>query len=223
MLTTFDILDKYKARLNKSDSSDYDNLWIYQVEESFNKGVTEVLRRFEKGKGEHEAGETTKSRVDDLRFLLKDKILSVGQYEIFAETSTFPEDYLYYKRLTPLVTKNLCKKVRIKSHLREEANVDDLLTNYDSQPSFDFEETFNTLIENRSRVYHNKDFKVEEVILTYYKKPRFISINRTTPIPLEFSDDLNEIMIDEGIKIMAGDIESWNQKEAAQERTNTNN
>lgn len=223
MLTTFDVISKYKARLNKSDSEDFDNLWLYQVEETYNKGINEVIRKLKEGKTQQQDGdESTSNRVDDLQVLLKDKILSVGQYPFFAETAVLPTDYLYYKRLTPFVTKGTCKKVKIKSHLKEEANVDDLLTNYDTQPSFEFEETFNTLINNRSRIYHNNDFKVEEALLVYYKQPRFITFNKTTPVNLEFKDDLNEIMIDEGIKIMAGDLNDWNQKTVSEERAEKN-
>lgn len=223
MLTTFDVISKYKARLNKSDSEDYDNLWVYQIEESFNKGVLEVVRRLKRGNNRTQEGdEETRDRVDDLQFLLKDKLLSVGNYPTFVETELFPTDYLFYKRITPLVTKGNCKRVRIKSHLKEESNVDDLLLNYDTQPSFDFEETFNTMFNNRSRIYHNSDFKIEEALLIYYKQPRFITFSKSIPVNLEFKDDLNELMIDEGIKILAGDNEIWNQKTTSQERGESN-
>lgn len=224
MLTTFDVLNKYKARLNKSDSSDYDNLWLYQIEETFNKGILEVVRRLKRGKNQTQEGdEETRDRIDDLQILLKDKLVSVGQYPIFVDTALFPSDYLYFKKITPLVTKGECKRVRIKSYLREEANADVLLSDWDSQPSFDFEETFHTITGNKVRIYHNNDFKVEEAILTYYKLPRFISFTKTKPVPLEFKDDVSEMMIDEGIKIMASDLESGNQKSFAEERTENNN
>ncbi len=224
MLTTFDVISKYKARLNKSDSEDYDNLWIYQVEETYNKGVQEVVRRLKRGKNStREGDEETRDRVDDLQVLLKDKKISVGPYEIYSETEEFPDDYLYYKRITPIVSKGDCRAVRIKSHLKEEANVDDLLTNFDTQPSFDFEETFNTLINNKSRIYHNKDFTINEAVMVYYRQPKYISFNRTTAHPLEFKDDINELMIDEGITIMAGDIEGVTALQIANARKEANN
>lgn len=224
MYTTFDVLNKYKARLNKSDSSDYDNLWLYQVEETYNKGKIEVIRRLKRGKNQTQEGdEETRDRIDDLQVLLKEKLVSVGQYPLFVETAVFPTDYLYFKKITPLVTKNSCKRVRIKSYLREEANADGLLGDWDSQPSFDFEETFHTILGNKARIYHNNDFKIEEAILTYYRLPRFIKFKKTAPTLLEFKDDLEELFIDEGIKIMASDLESINQKNFSQERNEYNN
>lgn len=224
MFTTNDVLNKYKARLNKSDSGDYDNLWLYQVEETFNKGILEWIRRQKRGKNiTQEGDEETRDRIDDLQILLKEKLISVGHYPIYDDTVQFPADYFYYKRLTPLATKGDCKRKRLKSYLREESNVDVLLSDWDSQPSFDFEETFHTILGNKARIYHNGDFTVEEAILTYYQQPRFIEFVRNRPEPLQFKDDVSELMIDEGIKIMASDIESGYQKTFSEERTEKNN
>lgn len=225
MYTTDDVINKYKARLNKSDSSDYDNLWRYQIEETYNKGIQDVVRRLKRGKAaeNQEGDEETRDRIDDLQVLLKEKIVSVGQYFLYVDTRPLPEDYLYYKRITPFATKDNCKRKRIKSYLREEANVDVLLSDWDSQPSFDFEETFHTISGNKIRIYHNKDFKVEEALLVYYKQPRFIEFEKGKPIKLEFKDDVNELMIDEGIKIMSSDLEILNQKNLSQERIQFNN
>ena len=35
MYTTHEVVEKYQSRMNKTDSQDYDNLWWYQIEESF--------------------------------------------------------------------------------------------------------------------------------------------------------------------------------------------
>ena len=78
---------------------------------------------------------------------------------------------MYFKRLTPIVSNGSCSGVTIKSHLREEANVDDLR----SLPSFTFEETFHTIIGNKANVYHFGQFKVESLKLTYYRKPKIYS------------------------------------------------
>ena len=224
MYTSYDILNKYKARLNKSDSADYDNLWNYQVEETYNKGKLEVIRRLKRGKNATQEGdEETRDRVDDLQMLIKEKLLSVGQFPIHVDTALFPEDYLYFKRITPFATKNNCKKKRLKCYQREESNVDVLLSDWDSQPSFDFEETFHTILGNKARVFHNNDFKVEEVLLTYYKKPKYIEIKKGTPVDLEFKEDIEELFIDEGIKIMGGDLELSSATLLAEKRIENNN
>ncbi len=210
---------KIDLRLNKGASGDYDNLWSYQKQEAFNKGINEWIRRQKRGKNQTQEGdEETDTRVDDLQVLLKSEVLLSKNKGLFNQTSKLPADYLYFKRLTPIVSKGSCSNVRIKSHLREEANVDELTT----LPSFNFEETFHTIINNRAHVYHNKDFTIESIELTYYRKPKFYNFKKLDTV-IEFKDDVCEIFVDEACKILASDIESINQKNLAQERAEFNN
>ena len=97
--------------------------------------------------------------------------------------------------------------------------MDDLLP---SLPSFNFEETFHTLIGNKIHLYHNKDFTVDRLQLTYYRKPKVYDFKKLTDVT-EFKDDVADIITDEACKIIASDIESLNQKALAQERAESNN
>lgn len=218
-MTVRQVSAKMDLRLNKGASADYDNLWPYQKEEAFNKAVTEWVRRQKHGKNQTQEGdEETDMRVDDLQLLLKTDTLIARDKGLYSETEKIPLDYLYYKRITPIVSKGICENVQMKSHLREEANVDDLIT----MPSFDFEETFHTMINNKFHIYHNKDFKISKANLTYYRKPKVYSFKKLDTV-LEFKDDVCELLVDESCKILSSDIESPNQKSLAQERVETNN
>lgn len=220
IMTLLQISTKINLRLNKGASEDYDNLWPYVKQEAFNKALNEWIRRQYRGKNlTQEGDEETTARVDDLQILLKRDFLSIRDKGIFVETSRLPTDYLYFKRLTPYVTKGSCKSVTIKSHLKEEANVDDLLP---SLPSFEFEETFHTLIGNRAHVYHNKDFVIDKVELTYYRKPVFYNFKNLSTV-VEFKDDICDMIVDETCKILASDIESLNAKALTETRVETNN
>lgn len=216
-MTISQVSSKMDMRLNKGASADNDNLWSYHKQDAFNKAVTDWVRRTKRGKNQtREGDESTDTRVDDLQVLLKKETMTVRDRGIYIETGRVPADYLYYKRLTPVVSKGICTGVIIKSHLKEEANVDELI----STCSFDFEETFHTLIGNRANVYHNKDFKVERVELTYYRNPKFYNFKKLSDI-IEFKNDVCEILVDEACKILSSDIESFNQKTLAQERGDT--
>ncbi len=218
-MTISQVSAKIDLRLNKGASADYDNLWPYQKQEAFNKGVNEWIRRQKHGKNiTQEGDEESDMRVDDLQVLLKTDTLGTRDKGLFNQTNKLPSDYLYFKRLTPITSKGLCSGVQIKSHLREEANVDDLLT----LPSFNFEETFHTLINNKIHVYHNKDFTIDKVTLTYYRKPKVYDFKKLSDL-VEFKDDVAEILVDEACKILASDIESINQKGLTKERGEENN
>lgn len=219
-MTIQDFSIKIDLRLNKGASHDFDNIWSEVKEEAANKAVLDFTRRQYRGKNQTQEGaEETTARVDDLQVLLKKEILSVKDKGVYAETEKLPTDYLYFKRLTPIVSKNACSNIEITSYLEEEANVDILIH---PVPSFEFEETFHTIIGNRIHVYHQDEFVVNKTILTYYRKPKKLDFTKPSQI-LEFKDDVCEMLVDEAVKIIASDIESINQKQLAQERVETNN
>lgn len=214
-MTLLQVSTKIDLRLNKGASSDYDNLWAYVKQEAFNKGVNEWVRRQYNGTNAKQIGdEETVGKVDDLQILLKKDGLTFRDKGLYVETNKLPSDYLYFKRLTPYVSKDSCSNIPIQSYLREEANVDSLLT----MPSFKFEETFHTLIGNKIHLYHNKDFTVDKVELTYYRKPIFYDFKKLSTV-VEFKDDICETLVDEACKIIASDLESLNAKALAEQRT----
>lgn len=210
---------KIDLRLNKSASGDYDNIWPYVKQEAFNKGALEWIRRQVHGSNlSKEGDEESRMRVDDLQVLLKTDKVTFRDRPDFVETNKFPEDYLYFKRLTPYASKGTCDNIRMKSHLKEEANVDDLI----GFPSIEFEETFHTLIGNKAHIYHVGKFKIDKLELTYYRKPKFYNFKKLDTV-IEFKDDICEILIDEACKIIASDIESLNEKALAESRIEYNN
>ncbi len=218
-MTISQVSAKIDLRLNKGASGDYDNLWGYQKQEAFNKAINEWVRRQKHGKNlTQEGDEETDIRVDDLQILLKTEVITSRDKGLFNQTNKLPTDYLYFKRVTPTVSKNNCSNVQIKSHLREEANVDELVT----LPSFNFEETFHTIINNKIHIYHNKDFTIDKVTLTYYRKPKVYDFKKLTDV-VEFKDDVADILVDGACRIIASDLESINQKQLAEEREEKDN
>lgn len=224
-MTTHDVVEAYEARLNKSDSQDYDNIWWYQIENSFYKATIDVIRRLKKGKTQkQESDEETTDATDDLQVLLNDKpyILSCVDKGLYSLSGKLPSNYLYYKRLSPKCSKGKCSGIYIKSNLREEGNVDDLLQDEMNKPSFDFEQTFHVLSNNRFKIYHNKDFDIDQASLIYYRLPTKYKFDRDKEYTIEFKDDLVNLFIDEGVKIIASDIQDFNTVQTSDARTKEN-
>ena len=68
---------KFKQRLNKIDSQDYDNIQAWEIAESYNKAQVEWCRRQLSGTNIRKEGdEMTKRRIDDLSILLTTKALT---------------------------------------------------------------------------------------------------------------------------------------------------
>ena len=129
--------------------------------------------------------------------------------------------------------KDCCDGRRMTVYLAEEGNLNQLLRDKSKQPSFEWGETFATLINDTVHLYTNDEFDIEEASLTYYRQPIRIQItNCTNPytgvtstqeVQCEFKDDIIELIIDEAVSILAGDIESGNQFTRTQQSAERSN
>lgn len=212
--------------LEKQGSSSNANLNNYDKEDALNKALNDWIRRQIHGTNPYREGsEESEMRVDDLQpLLIPERKISVNNGDIFSDTSKLPENYRYYNRLTLVVTKGECTNVRIKSTFVENANIDDLLQDWTFAPSFDFEQAFHIMASNKFRVYHNGDFKIDEVLLSYYTNPKYISCEKKDfDTPWQWKDDVAEVVIDEAIKLLSGNIEAQNAFALAKARVEENN
>ena len=227
---------KVKQRLNKLDSQDYDNIECWQIIEAFNKGQIQWCRRQLVGTNILKQGdEQSKRRVDDLQILLKrEEVTMIKKDGFYQSLNDLPADYMEYKRIDVAAINECCPNPKpFVVYMAEEANVPILLRDRLKQPNFEWGETFMTLINNKIHVYTNNEFDVEAVDLVYYRKPINIQIEgcvdpytelvSLTNVECEFKDDVTEVLIDECVKIISGDIESFNQVSINTESVEQNN
>lgn len=225
---------KIKQRLNKLDSSDYDNIQCWQIREAVNKAQLEWVRRQIHGVNlTKEGDEQTRMRIDDLQFLLTPISLSgVNSSEGYFETESFPDNYLYQKRLKPYGSSTTCANFEFYGlYPIEEANVNDWYYDTNKEPSEEWAETFYTFIGNKTRVYTANKFTITKVDMIYYRKPKEFNINGCENVDgsagidsaLEFKDDVAELIIDNAASILAADIESLNQNQILKQNIEQNN
>lgn len=225
---------KIKQRLNKLASNDYDNIECWQIVEAFNKAQVEWVRRQLHGNNLFKEGdEGSKRRVDDLQLLLLEIKLLGNNRKKFFESRNLPSNYLQYKRVNAHAKSECCPERGIMVYLAEEANAEQLLRDMYRQPSFEWGETFCTLIGDKIRIYTDGKFTLSDASFTYYRQPRRIEIlNCVDPytgvlslqeIICEFKDDIVELLIDEAASVLAGDIESQNQFQRGSQSAERNN
>ena len=228
------ILLKIKQRLNKLASNDYDNIQDWQIVEAFNKGQVDWSRRNLHGLNiVKEGDEQSTRRLDDLEVLLISTNLVLVDRQIYFEGPR-PLDYLQWKRVTAYGTNDCCPKPkRMIVYLAEQANLDQLLRDFNKKPNYEWGETFCTQKDNKIQIYTNDEFGIASAEITYYRQPVKIEIAGVTDpytnivpgvdVISEFKDDLVEVLIDEAAKILAGDIELFNQTQRqSQSVENTN-
>jgi hypothetical protein len=215
------IVIKVKQRLNKLDSQDYDNIECWQIVEAFNKAQVEWSRRQLHGINVVKEGdEQSTRRIDDLQALLTTTELQSNDEQISFSIG-IPDNYFQWKRVDAYANRGCCDNRRMTVYLAEEANLSQLLRDDAKKPSFEWAETFATIKNNRIYVYTNGEFEVGKIGLTYYRQPQkiqilgcvdpYTSFESTVDIPCEFKDDIVEVIIDEAVSIIAGDIESGTQ------------
>ena len=224
---------KIKQRINKLDSQDFDNIECWQIVEAFNKAQVEWSRRQLHGINlVKEGDEQSTRRKDDLQVLLKTIPLTLNEDDIFYGAQ-LPEEYLQWKRVDVFAQKDCCDKRRMVVYFVEEANLNLLLRDDSKKPSFEWAETFATLIDNQVNIYTNGEFNIQSSNLIYYRQPRKIQIQGCVDpyttlqspvnIECEFKDDIIELIIDETVSILAGDIESTSQFGRGTEGAERNN
>lgn len=224
---------KMKQRLNKLDSNDYDNIECWQVVEVFNKAQVEWTRRQLHGINQlREGDEQSTRRKDDLQVLLSTQTLTLADKEYYYR-GTIPAEYLEWKRVDVYAQKDCCEKRRMTVYLAEEGNLNQLLRDVNKRPDFIWGETFATLIGNTVHIYTNNDFEIKSADLVYYRQPikiqiqgcvdPYTSVESPVNIECEFKDDIIELIIDEAVAILAGDIESSNQYTRGTEGAERNN
>jgi hypothetical protein len=224
---------KIKQRLNKLDSQDYDNIECWQIVEAFNKAQVEWVRRQLHGTNIFKEGdEGSTRRKDDLHILLETEDLSLTDKEYYY-FGNVPKEYLQWKRVDVYANKDCCTKRRMTVYFAEEGDLSLLLKDTNKKPSFEWGETFCTLIGKHVNIYTNDDFNIESASLIYYRQPIKIQIQgcvdpytglqSTQNIFCEFKDDIIELIIDETVSILAGDMESFNQFSRGTETAERNN
>jgi hypothetical protein len=225
---------KIEQRLNKLSSQDYSNIKPWMIIEAFNKAQSEWIRRNLHGNNLYKEGdEQSVRRIDDLQILLTSVFLTFTQNSIYT-IGQIPANYMQFKRLDVEAKKDCCKDLRnMRSFMIEEAMVNQYINNENSKPSFEWGETFFTMMGNEIHIYHNNDFIVNKASLIYYRFPRKIEIAgvlnpetgilSTVDVTSELKDDLLELIVDDAASILAGDMESFNQYQRESQNSDKNN
>jgi hypothetical protein len=224
---------KVKERLNMLDSQDDDNIECWQIAEAFNKVQIEFVRRQSQGYNLKKQGdESSKMAIDDLQPILLEVPLTAVKRDGYYETELIPANYFYFKRVRCKSVMECCDLRNLNVYLAEVANVEDMIKDEFQKPSPEWGETFTVLMGNRLRIYTNNEFDISDINLIYYRRPTDIAILGcvdlntgnvvTINVDCEFKDDIAEILVDETVAILSGDVESFNQLSRTKQNSQSN-
>jgi len=224
---------KVEERLNKLSSSDYGNIEPWQIVEAFNKAQLQWVRRQLQGINQTKTGaEGSIRRIDDLRAILSTSPITVTGTDLYYQ-GVVPADYMEWSRVSVVASDSCCPDRDMIVYIAEEADRDILLSDDGKQPNFEWKTTFCTLQGGNLRVYTNNNFAISAVALTYYRYPRNIEIAGSPDIynppavapadvESELPEDVQEILVDECVAILAGDIQQWDNMQREQQSATIN-
>ena len=92
MINNTQLQIKFRQRLNKLASNDFDNIECWQIVEAFNKAQIEWVRRQLHGTNAHKEGdEMSTKRIDDLQKLLtSQKIIQLMKRDVYRFQDNLP-------------------------------------------------------------------------------------------------------------------------------------
>lgn len=141
-----------------------------------------------------------------------------------------PKDWFSSADCYVLANKGACKKKIINLYQVRSINVRKLMSDDSSHPSFEFEESFYTVENNKIKAYKG-DFTITKLSFNYYKEPENISlegiINIDGSTSINKDPELADIFVDQIISEAATEyMRNWENPQGVQlakDRQNSEN
>lgn len=119
--------------------------------------------------------------ADDIRYiehlLVPDKKIEENTSKYDRQDFPQPKDYLDLSNLRVFASKGKCKREEIKFlHEPPRENLQELLHDENNKPSFKWREAIFNINSNKISIYNDNDFKVDYILLSYYRYPNQISL-----------------------------------------------
>ena len=120
-----------------------------------------------------------KRNEDDIRqiapFLVLDSGLSVLEKQIQFDKFSLPKDYFDLANVSVFATKGNCINQKLFTFEANSENTEELLSDENNKPSFEYRETF-YLTASKSLIIYKDNFYIESAVLAYYRYPKKVDI-----------------------------------------------
>jgi len=182
MIPVESLIYKFDTKLNKLATLQHQEIPLENKLLAINEAVIKVIKvKLDPNNALGLGFDAFKKRYEDLQVLvesphnhpldltLEDEIM--GKWT--ADLSKI-EDYMFYVDAYALATRGNCKDrvIYIDHDLSKHADVTTLFANNQYKPSFDYQETFDTIGDNKLAIYSDGDFLYTKVYVSYLRYPK---------------------------------------------------
>ena len=108
-------------------------------------------------------------------FLVLDSGLSVLEKQTQFDKYILPKDYFDLANVSVFATKGNCINQKLFTFEVKSENTEELLSDENNKPSFEYRETF-YLTASKNLIVYKDSFDIESVVLAYYRYPKKVDI-----------------------------------------------
>lgn len=235
MISVDELLYDFEIRLNSLDREKNQNIFLENKLLFLNNAQIAWIKSKLNQNNIYKIGyEGLRKRIDDLQVLkVNDKKLKVvpsSNERYFGFLGSLDvDDYMFYISSYAIATRRGCKAT-LGVNLIKEGDLETMYFNENYSPSFKWRETIATIGSNNLHVYTDNTFVIDDIRLTYLRKPK--SIDKEGYVKLDGSDSSNQDselpeyakndIVDLAVKFAAQSTDNVSQVQMAKEREQNN-
>lgn len=217
MIPVDSLLYKIDQKLNKLSTNEHQQIPLEDKILALNEAQIKLIKQKVDGQSTVSGLglDAFKKRYEDLQKLVvnyKDLSLvlknpTLNQYS--ADLSLLTPKYMFYVDSYVIASKGLCidKQIWINKDLSKHGDISLLLNNDHYKPSFEYQETFNSLSSNEMSIYTDGTFNPSKLWVSYMRYPDYIdkvgyikfdgtaSVNRDCELELYLEDELLDLTV----------------------------
>lgn len=242
MIPVDSLLYKIDQKLNKLSSNEHQQISLEDKILALNEAQIKLVKQKVDGFVTNSGLglDAFKKRYEDLEILietyadhkldleLKDPI--IHQYD--ADLSALTPEWMFYIDSYILAKKGRCidRIIRVNRELSKHTDIQILLTNDHYKPSFEYQETFNTISSNKISIYTDGTFTPTKIYISYLRYPKYIDKEGYVKLDgknsqeqnCELESYLEDELVDLTVQNLAMYTENVSAAQSAQVRIQTN-
>ena len=218
MILVDSLLYKIDQKLNKLSTNAHQQIALEDKILALNEAQIKLIKQKVDGGTNNQLGlDASKKRYEDLQNLvisynennldLKQVDKNLNQWS--ADVTKLVPKYMFYLDSYVLADKGECKnrKIWINKDLTKHGDIQYLLNNVHYCPSFEYQETFNTISSNEISIYTDGTFTPKKIKIMYMRYPVYIdkegytnfegksSINQNCELATYLEDELLDLTV----------------------------
>jgi hypothetical protein len=231
MILVDSLLYKIDQKLNKLSSNEHQQIQLEDKILSLNEAQIKLVKGKVGGLATPSGMglDAFRKRHEDLQNLIEDYIhqplslqetdTNIHQWE--ASLELLEPKYLFYIDSYILADKGRCKnrRINVNEDLAKHGDILVLLNNVHYRPSFEYQETFNTISSDKINIYTDGTFTPTKIYISYLRYPKYIDkegyINLEGKASITQDCELEAYLEDELVDLTVQDLAEYTENSSA--------